>query len=168
MKKVMFLLVPIMALFLASCGCNSSNVVEDLVLPVTVDYSKSIENYVDEGHYDLVNGNISSISLANDTHDTVITQNATLIAFNRSMASEDVVAQLKLRGFRPGTARELYALGAHYPRLQREISIIALGSVTADSRVPGLYEYVDGDRFASLCSWSNHWLSEPWFLAFHD
>ncbi len=167
MKKVMFL-VPIMAFFLASCGGGSSNTVEDLVLPVTVDYSKSIEKALETGHYDFINKDISSTSFANDNKDTVITLEATLITFNRSMASEDVVAQLKSRGFRPGTARELYALGARYPRLQREISIIALGSVSAASHVPGLFEGVDGDRDAYLWFWSDVWSSEYWFLAFRD
>ena len=84
------------------------------------------------------------------------------------MTSEDVVAQLRLRGFRPGTAQELYALGARYPRLQREITIIALGSKSADSRVPGLFEDVGGNRGAGLWYWSNDWSPEFWFLAFRD
>ncbi|MFA7315754.1 MAG: hypothetical protein WC059_03060 [Candidatus Paceibacterota bacterium] len=168
MKKVMFLVMPMLALFFASCGGSSFNTVEKLVFPVTVDYSKSIEQYLREGECDYVDENISSTTLANDTKDTVISLEAVLVIFNRSMISEDVVAQLKLHGFRPGTARELYALGARYPRLQRGISIIALGSVTADSHVPVLVEFVHGGRDACLWPWSRGWNSEYWFLAFRD
>ncbi|MBP6908704.1 MAG: hypothetical protein KBB75_02695 [Candidatus Pacebacteria bacterium] len=168
MKKAMFLLVPIMALFFASCGGSSSSTIENLEFPIAVDYSKSIKHYLKAGHYDYVNEDILFTSFSNDTKDTVISRTATLITFNRSMTSEDIVVQLKNRGFRPGTAQELYAFGALYPRLQGEFSIIALGSVSSDSCVPVLYLVMGGSRLAHLWSWFGEWNSDYRFLAFKD
>lgn len=170
MKKVIFILVPILVLFFTSCEGDSSNssIVKDLEFTVRIDYSKSIEQYLKEGHYDYASKEISSITFGNDTKDTVITRTATLIRANRNWKSEDVIAQLKLRGFRPGTATELYALGADYHQLSREISIVALGSVSVDSRNPEL-RYGNDTRFTHLLHWwSDDWYSEYWVLAFSN
>lgn len=170
MKKLsLFALLPVLAL-VSSCGGNG-NQIDELRMPLTVDYSRSIEGLVTMGNYDYVNPDISNSAFTkggNDQSDTIMERAAILLNFNRSMSSEDVVAQMSVRGLRPATARELLTLGHTYPRLQRELTIIALGSQTAASAVLGLWEDDFGRREARLWDWSDGGLSGSWFLAFRD
>ncbi len=141
MKKLtLFALLPAMAI-LSSCG--GGNQIDELRMNVIIDYSKSIDDLVTMGNYDLVNSGISNNAFiqkgGDDKKDTIMTREAILLNFNRKMSSEDIVAQMVVRGLRPATARELLTLGNEYPRLQREMSIIALGSKTTASKVPGLW-----------------------------
>jgi hypothetical protein len=172
MKKFMIIAILPIALLFSSCGGGKGNQIDELWMPVTIDYSKSIDELIAEGFYDYVNSDISISNFTakdgDDKIDTIIERTAILINFNRRMSSEDIIAQMALRGLRPATARELLKLGARYPKLQREISVIALGSKSPTSGVLALWENAFGSRNANLWHWSDGWSSSYWFLAFRD
>lgn len=166
--------VPVMTLFF-SCGEN--NQVEpsftELRLPLTIDYSKPIDELVDAGLYDNAThvGIIDSavfVKGANDQCDTIMDREAILIKLNRRMSSEDIVAQMSVQGLRPGTARELLTLGHTYPRLQLINFISALGSSTSESRILVLWENGFDKRYVSFWYCDGDNLSGSLFLAFRD
>lgn len=57
-----------------------------------------------------------------------------LIPFNRDTHYTIALKEINKRGYRPAEAHEVLALGAQYPNIQRESSVIALGSIWEDSR----------------------------------
>lgn len=134
-------------------------------MPITIDYSQSIDVLVSTGHYDIVNDGVSENGFTKsiqDQRDTVITRKAILLNLNRVLSSEDVVTEMTMRGLRPATVRELLTFGHTYPKLQRKIDVVALGSQEA--------VYLWGDleelRGVGMERWSRHWHEDFWFLAF--
>ncbi len=171
MKKALIIVIVIFIAVLLASKKSDLDVFEQINIPIVVDYSKSIEQIIKEGKYD-EDSNISSYTFVKNgtiaKDSSVMKREAVFLNFNCSVQSEDVIAHMKLRGLRPGIAIELYSLGEQYPGLQREIDIIALGSSTADSSVPGLWEDVFGCRCTMLWRWSRTWSSDYWFLAFRE
>jgi len=92
------------------------------------------------------------------------------VHFDRSISSDDAIAELDKMGLRPAEAGELLAFRAKYPDVQREFPIVALGSVwrglygnrhvlvlrcRGGKRRANLYwfgdDWNDGCRFATVC-----------------
>lgn len=96
-----------------------------------VNYDESIETARKAGNYDWENGDITSKNFPTKRKGTA---NIVLHIehFDRDISSEDVIAELDKKSLRPAETHELLALGAAQPELQREFSIIALGSVWQD------------------------------------
>jgi hypothetical protein len=165
MKKLLFVFVA----FLTSC--NNNNSVDVIVLPITIDYTKNINDLIDEGRYDWVNENIGSDTFTRNQvfiTDTVTEKHIMLICFNRSMKQKDVVKYMESCGLRPAMDKELYSLGVlEDPQLSNK-HIIALGSSTKDFMFPGLWDYDKDDRSAHLFSGTNEFLSDAWFAAFRE
>ncbi|HRH30828.1 MAG TPA: hypothetical protein PK886_02065 [Candidatus Paceibacterota bacterium] len=170
MKKEI-VIVTFMVVLITSCVRDLS-IFDNFVVPMVIDYSKSVEQTVEENGYYFINSNISSLEfIKNETvaKDSVIMKReAIFLNFNCSRQSKDIVEQMKLCGFRPGTAIELYSLGEQYPKSKRGMDLVALGSRTKDSLVPGLCEDIDGDGYVCLWRWSRNWTSGYWFLAFRE
>lgn len=103
--------------------------------PLTVYYSKTIEQMVAAGRYDCKNTDITSRNYPHNKTG-VETPIIEVVHFNKSLDSDAVVAELDKMGLRPATAAELLALGEQLPYLQRQWWIVGLGSVAI----------VDGDR----------------------
>ena len=53
----------------------------------------------------------------------------TLFHFGREIKSEAAISEMDKDGYRPATIKELLALGASYPELQKHFPVVALGSV---------------------------------------
>jgi hypothetical protein len=53
----------------------------------------------------------------------------TLFSFKGTIQTEEVLEIMDRYGYRPANLRELLALGASFPELQKKFRIIALGSV---------------------------------------
>jgi len=140
---------------------------------VTVDYGKSLPEMIAAGNYNWVNSDITSehFPLTPPTapvgsgpyrtlHDSPGTVTIELVHLNKMVSTEDVLAELERRGFRPANLAELLALGATYPDTQRQFPIIALGSVWqhpyGHRSVPCLYED-DGKRGLNL-----DWIGYDW------
>ncbi len=101
---------------------------ESSFYPVTVNYGLSIESLVQSGGYDWKNNDANDRNFPNfrDHKSTVDVQ---LIHFNRVISTEDALSELDRRGLKPVDLHTLLSLGAKYPDLQRQFSIVALGSV---------------------------------------
>lgn len=185
MKKLsLFAIVSVMVIF-SSCGGDSSQI-DELRMPVTtidyskksihelqtlmtIDYSKSIDDLVIMGNYYVhVKKNLSKAfaKVGQSQEDTIITHKAVLLNFNRSISSEDVVAEMVVRGLRPATAHELLALGHAYPKLQGEVWVVALGSKTTTSEVLVHWNRYFDNPVTYLWSSSYSWSFDHWFLAF--
>ena len=94
---------------------------------ITVDYGMSLADMVKAGHYDWANKDITSKNFPNTRKgkDDVMPE---LVHFNRTITSDEAIAELDTMGFRSGTIEELLAYGATSPETQRKFPIIALGS----------------------------------------
>lgn len=106
---------------------------------LTINYSHSVEDGVKAGQYDWTNSDITSSHFPSEevgTKDVSIE----LIHFGRNMGTSEVLSELDKMDLRPATLKEFLALGEKHPNLQREIPIVALGSVWQDPL---------GDRFCA-------------------
>src|SRR5258706_720221 len=135
--------------------------------PVNVDYSASLEQLVKAGKYDWFNDDITGRNFPSSEKGTAQVL-VYLVNFNRDINSEDVVKELDRQGLRPATLKELLALGASYPDLQRKDLIVALGSTWRDSggrvRVPCLGGG-ESNRDLRLFWWDGDWSSYWRFAA---
>lgn len=93
---------------------------------VTVDYSQTVEQLVRAGRYDWANNSITSRNFPSRERDQA-RLDIFLVSFDRNISSEDAIKAMEEQGLRPATLKELLALGAAHPNLQRENPIVALG-----------------------------------------
>lgn len=126
---------------------------------VPVDYNLSLPDMITAGHYDDVNDNITPerfpIQGSGKRQVTIA-----LVHPGKEVESQPLIDEMDALGYRPATNAELLALGARYPELQREIPVIALGSlaeVRAHRRVMYLDNW-DGKRKLNL-----HWFAGRWY-----
>lgn len=126
--------------------------------PITVDYSKSLDEMIEAGNYDWVNTEIT------DKHFPIKRRKKTidieLVNYNTSMKSDDILKDLNKRGLRPATLPELLAFGTTHPDRQRDVPIVALGSAWRFARdypqVAGI-GHDDRGRALDLESWGAKW-----------
>ena len=139
------------------CGLTLRRPFDTILL--TVDETKTVEELVSEGKYDFDNDNINSENFSRPENGTKIEKNIVLFDFGKKMISEQVIAEMEKKGYRPATAHENLSLGIALPELQRDFSIIALGSVCVMDDicyVVGLCE-IGGRRYAGLGRFSANW-----------
>jgi len=95
---------------------------------VTVHYDRRLDRMIADGKYDWKNSDINSKNFPIECNSKVEV-NVELVRFKRLMESDNFVHELDKQGLRPATLPELLAFGATYPEKQRELPIVALGSV---------------------------------------
>ena len=126
---------------------------------VVVDYSRSFVVMVEAGGYDSIHADITADRFpvsGEGKHEVSIV----LLHFNRTIASDDAIAEMDKQDYRPGTIEELLALGEAHPGLQRDYPIAALGS---------FWQHPNGNR-GVLCLWSDadrrllrfNWFERGW------
>lgn len=95
---------------------------------VTVDYTQSLDAMLAAGRFDweVEAFDPKSFPVTGDGQADV---EILLYHPNRDAYYQDVLAELEYLGLRPATLAELLALAATFPDLQREYTIVALGSV---------------------------------------
>ena len=131
--------------------------------PVTVDYSKTLAEMISAGHYNGGNDEITAENFPFDGEGTVEVE-VQLVHLNRVASTDEVLAHLEVNGLRPATLAELLAFGAANPDVQREFSVVALGSSWVSRlgarNVPYLYRrgakrnlslYGHGDQWNEIC-----------------
>ena len=142
------------------------------IFPVTVDYTQTLAQMIAAGKYDSINLDITdqhfpSPSIPTGLPPSTGSGQATkaelkleLVHFNRTISSNDAIAELKQKGLRPATLPEFLAFGAIYPEEQRKYPIVALGSV---------WQYWYDNRYVPyLCSNDSrrsmdlHWFGYGW------
>lgn len=93
---------------------------------VLVDYTLNLTE-------DLLESEFDSVSLMGDFSgpysDTKTQHIMTLFHFGKKLLSEEVIAEMNAKGYRPATILELVAFARVNPNLQRQFQIAALGSV---------------------------------------
>ena len=137
--------------------------------PVPVNYDLPVEEAVAAGDYQAVNADITGKNFS-WTQRGNISLEIVLVRFDQRMSSEGVVRELEDEGLRPAELPELLAFGAAYPDVQRQFSVVGLGSVWQDRRgyrnVPCLYAASEG-RYLDLHWWDDGWYSYSRFAALH-
>jgi hypothetical protein len=115
--------------------------------PITVNYDSRLERMIEDGKYDWKNPDITEKNFPSDAKGTV-GLTIELVHFNKVMESDEIQKKLDKQGLRPATLPELLAFGAKYPEKQRELPIVALGSVWRGwdgyRNVAYLYRYGSG------------------------
>lgn len=132
---------------------------ERKAFPVVVDYTQTLKQMISAGKYDWANDNITAEHFP--INGTGKEENdITLFHFNRSISSNDAIAEMDKAGFRSATIEELLALGASQPELQKQFPIVALGSVWPS---PG------GIRYVPCLAWDGYrrdlrldWFESGW------
>jgi len=100
-------------------------------IKLVVDYTKTLEQAIADGKYDKKNENINdkNFPVSPKMIGKKIEVSAKIFPFNCQTSSEDVIFEMSKVGYRPATLMELLVLGCLYPELQRQFTIIALGSI---------------------------------------
>ena len=129
--------------------------------PTAVNYDLSVEDAIAAGDYRAVNGSITSRTFSSVRHGQAELQ-INLIRFDRRMTSEEVLRELEKEDLRAVELPELLAFGATHPDVQRQFSVVGLGSVWHDRKgyrnVPCLYAASEG-RYLDLHWWDDAWYS---------
>lgn len=139
------------------------------VFAVTVNYGRTLQAMIKDGHYDWSNDDITHehfpINRGREEKDEL---KLTLFHPNRPIESDEAIDEMAKQGLRPATLPELLALGEEHPDLQREFPIIALGSVWqgrgGDRDCPCLDESA-GERHLYLRCFGGEWDERCRFLA---
>jgi hypothetical protein len=139
------------------------------LFPVTVNYDLSVQEAIDAGKYQAVNGEINAKNFPSARSGQAALE-IVLVRFDHRMKSEDVLQELEKEGLRAAELPEFLAFGAKYPDVQRKFSVAGLGSVWQDRKgyrnVPCLYEASEG-RYLDLHWWDDGWYSYTRFAALH-
>lgn len=144
---------------------------------VKVDYSKSLEEMVNAGHYYKVDPGITGENFPLGGKGKVEVE-ITLIHWDEDeidlyyMDDEEIIEEMGKLGLKPCKIEHLLSLGAQHPDLQKEYPIVCLGSSCSCCRTPSL---VPGWRsMRELClseclcdsDWFSHWTDHR-FVAIH-
>lgn len=141
------------------------------VVLTAVNYELTVEEAVRLGRYNHANLNITSAHFSLISNEQGLGKRQveiTLFRFGKWLSTEQAIAELDKLGYRPATARELLALGAQHPNLQRTKDIVALGSIwtrPSDNRFVVYLWGPAGDRWADLYLCEGDWFGGWWFAA---
>jgi len=137
------------------------------IFPVAVNYDLPVEAAIQAGDYQAVHPAIASNNFP-PTRRGQAELEIMLVRFDDRMTSEDVVRKLDEEGLRAAELHEFLAFGAQYPDVQRNFSVVGLGSVWRDRKsyrnVPCLYAASEG-RHLDLHWWDDGWYSHSRFAA---
>ncbi len=93
--------------------------------PITVNYDLVLARAIELGNYDSVTGREERYPSKRYGVAELMVE---LIHFEHYVSPEEILREVNQAGYRPIELRELLALGAEYPDIQREFLIIALDS----------------------------------------
>ena len=140
------------------------------IFKVAVNYARPLMEMIRAGKYDYVNSDIIAKHFPVKGKD-ILPVELELVHLNKYISSDDAIAEIKQRGFRPAKIEELLAFGEKYPEEQRKYPIVALGSVWRSWRgirdVPYLGGRGDG-RGLSLDCFGYDWDEDFRFLVVRE
>ncbi len=129
-----------------------------------VNYVITLPDMIKAGAYDWVNPHITEVNFP-ITGTGEVEVSAKLFHFKKIILSDDAVVEMDRLGFRPATIHELLAFRETNPDVQREFTIVALGS---SCQIAGIrrVSYLVGDDYSGLdlSWWSDDWDSNCRFL----
>ncbi len=97
------------------------------IYPVTIDYTLSLEQMIEQGNYNKVGEVITSTNFRVEGNGTV-SLDLELVSFDRELTTTEILGEFESRGLAPAKIEHLLAFGAKYPEKQRKLIIIALGA----------------------------------------
>ncbi|MFA6158536.1 MAG: hypothetical protein WC763_02820 [Candidatus Paceibacterota bacterium] len=117
------------------------------------------------GRYDWVSEHINEKNFPPES--LVLGSDPKVFHFNRYISSEDAIAEMEKKGYRPATLGDLLDYGAKNPEEQREYPIVALGSVAVldDGRRVACLGGHGSARRLSLHGFDGDWGGHCRFLA---
>jgi hypothetical protein len=101
------------------------------VFTLLVNYDRRVEAGVCAGHYDWSSSDITDKNFSTTQQGTKEAA-VQLIHFNKTMSTDQVLAELDNMNLKPAGAQECLSFGEKYPDIQREFPIAFLGSVWQD------------------------------------
>jgi hypothetical protein len=137
------------------CVCPK---VEQTVVKVCVDNTRTLAQLIAQGKYDWVHPDIAK-NFTIESGMGAVSIDIVLFHFDKKMTTEQVLAEMDRLGLRPIILRELLSLGAQRPVLQREFPIVALGQM---QQVLGGRRVAFLDRFGSERSLHMDWADGYW------
>ena len=134
-----------------------------------VNYDRSFEYSISAGCYDYINTDIAKANFQPVESERGRKRKVFSLYhfFGEGIGLDEVVGEIQGDGFYPATPRELLALGENCPELQREFSIVALGSVCFNSDGYRFVAQLWGDsekRGLDLAWYDGNWFGRCYFL----
>lgn len=128
------------------------SVVYKTTLEIIGDYDQSFQNMIKAGNYDEIDNDITeTIFPAELEKKNKKKYPIALFHFSRKIISDDAFTEIKRRHYRPIFIEELFVIGEQHPNLQRELTVVGLGSLDYHFGHP----YLTGnDSFRRL---GTHW-----------
>lgn len=147
----------VLAVAVSMVSCQSQARVESrLALPVTINYSMTLEEMIEAGRYQWVNPYITESNFPIVRQGFEVTK-IFVLKFDREMKADEVFARLDALGFKAADLPQLLALGKTYPELQRLFWIVAPGSLWQNkigyTFVPALLTTPDNERRLAGTLW---------------
>jgi hypothetical protein len=99
---------------------------------VIVDYSQNLNEMIMSGNYISFNWGIHDRRYKLQRNAGTCEIELAIVNLGQRVTSEEAVAHLKSAGLEPAKIEHLLALGATYPKLQEQFSIICLSSYSFD------------------------------------
>lgn len=162
--------VLVLVLILAACSENSGPTVVGGDHHVMIDGSKSLDSMINAGRYDSVNTDFTNTYARLTTATRMETM--VLISFNRSISSENAIAEMRVRKLHPADQDECLAFGGAIADTKSVYDIVCLGQpaeVDGTREVTKIWNDSDYRRWSlDLDNWDGGWASDIRFLAVRD
>jgi hypothetical protein len=107
----------------------SHDILEVCSFDLGVDYSLSVAQGIEMGHYDWVEDVVAPEYFPVETVQVPCLRRVSIFGLEQTMYSPEVIYKMGERGCRPGSTLEILNLGIRNGELQREFQIVALGAV---------------------------------------
>lgn len=135
---------------------------------VEVDYSKTLEQMIEEAQFDYINSGITSEHFHVNGEGRTVGK-MVLFSYPDNRNTEDIIDDIRARGYRPAKIEELVALATKYPTLQQKGNpIIGFGTMWSraeNERVVPVLRGGDQDRNMHLLRINNKWNPSELFAA---
>jgi hypothetical protein len=135
--------------------------------PVKANFA-SLEEAIAAGGYDYAHPDITAENFRIHPGNIVIDAEFALYPLQREDTSDRLIHELGSQKLRPVTLLEILAFGTKHPDVQREHSIVALGSSfmhPSGRLVVPCLSAVDDERVLVLRRWHGSWTSNYCFLS---
>ncbi|OIO06933.1 hypothetical protein COX68_03480 [Candidatus Falkowbacteria bacterium CG_4_10_14_0_2_um_filter_41_15] len=158
--------IGILCLFYLLAGDVSAQtlkmIVDSTKYKISVDYTKTVKKMIAVGKYPWLDNSVNAqnFPLPAKLVGKIVTVSVRTCYFTGDVESDEAIKEINKKGYRLATLSELLAFGAAHSELQKQFSIVALGSVwerTEDSLFAPFLGLHEGGRAIRLHSLSKDW-----------
>ncbi len=133
----------------------------EMIYPVRIDYSQSLQEMVDAGRYDWVHSDVTQEHFPIEGEGTQEVD-LVLVHLNKWVGTEDAEDEINKQSLRLADIVELLAFGAKYPDIQKQFSIVALRSVWMRLCTCRYMPFLDKYSNGRLRSLPLYWCERDW------